>query len=184
MREWPGRRRLFVDMMGTKEQPMKKLFLGIGLVAALSGVAVSARAADSNETAIRALNDQWVTAWNAHDPKKMAAVWAEDVSLINPFGVKCNDRAEVEKLFEREQSGVMKASTYKIDSFALRRACDDVMIGDWDATVTGMIDPNGSPLPPFSHHGTAVYQNRGGHWALTMVRAFQPLPLPGPPPAK
>ena len=158
---------------------MKKISLGIALAIALLGVPVSTRAADSNEAAIKDLNEQWVAAWNAHDPKRMAAVWADDVSLINPFGVKCSNRAEVEKLFEQEQGGVMKASTYKIDSFTLRKACDDVMVGDWEATVTGMIDPNGNPLPPFSHHGTAVYQNRGGHWALTMVRAFQPLPLPG-----
>ena len=160
---------------------MKKLVLGIAFALALAGVPSLARAADSNEAAIKELNEQWVTAWNAHDPKKMAAVWAEDVSLINPFGVKCSSRAEVEKLFEQEQSGVMKASTYKIDSFTLRKVCDDVMVGDWDATVTGMIDPGGNPLPPFSHHGTAVYQNRGGHWVLTMVRAFQTLPPPGAP---
>jgi uncharacterized protein (TIGR02246 family) len=160
---------------------MKRFPLAIALAVALAGIPVSARAADSNEAAIKELNQDFVTAWNAHDPKKMAAAWAEDVDLINPFGVKCGNRAEVEKLFEKEQSGVMKASTYKIDSFTLRRACDDVMVGDWESTVTGMIDPDGNALPPFHHHVTAVYQNRGGHWTVTLVRAFQPLPPPGAP---
>ena len=159
----------------------KKTLLSIALAMALAGVSGLAGAADSNAEAIKNINQDFVTAWNAHDPKKMAAAWAEDVSLINPFGVRCSSRAEVEKLFEREQSGVMKASTYRIDTFTLRRVCDDVMVGDWDATVTGMIDPGGNPIPEFSHHVTTVYQNRGGHWAATIGRAFQPLPPPGPP---
>ena len=157
---------------------MKKVSLGIALALALAGIPRLARAADSNEAAIKELNQDFVTAWNAHDPKKMAAAWAEDVSLINPFGVKCSGRAEAEKLFQGEQSGVMRASTYRIDSFTLRKACDDVMVGDWDATVTGMIDPSGKTMPPFPHHVTAVYQNRGGHWVTILARAFQSLTLP------
>lgn len=160
---------------------MKKLSLGIALALALAGVPSLARAADSNEAAIKELNEQWVTAWNAHDPKKMAGAWAEDVSVINPFGVRCGNRTEVEKLFEQEQGGPMKASTYKIDSFILRKACDDVMVGDWDCTITGIIDPGGNALPPFPHHVTLVYQNRGGHWTVTAVRAFGFMPPPGAP---
>lgn len=160
---------------------MKKTLLSVALAMALAGVSGFAGAADSNEAAIKNSNQDFVTAWNAHDPKRLAAVFAEDVSLINPFGVKCSGRGEVEKLFAQEHSAVMKASTYTIDSFTLRRVCDDVMVGDWDATITGMIDPGGNPIPPFPHHVTMVYQNRGGHWAGTIVRAFQPLPPPGPP---
>ncbi|HKB72477.1 MAG TPA: nuclear transport factor 2 family protein [Thermoanaerobaculia bacterium] len=156
---------------------MKKLFLSAALAAAVAGMPVQARAAEPSE-AIKELNQDFVTAWNAHDAKKLAAVWADDGTLINPFGVKCSNRAEVEKLFEQELSGMMKASTYKIDSFTLRKACDDVMVGDWDATITGVIDPSGNPAPPFPHHVTSVYQNRGGHWALADARAFHLLPPP------
>ena len=160
---------------------MKKTLLSIALATALAGIPAFARAVDSSETAVKNINQEFVAAWNAHDTKRLAAVWGDDGNLINPFGVKCNSRAEVEKLFENEHSGVMKASTYRIDSFTQRRAGKDVIVGDWDATVTGMIDPGGNPLPPFVHHVTMVYQNRGGHWTATMARAFQPLPPPGPP---
>jgi hypothetical protein len=44
-----------------------------------------------------------------------------------------------------------------------------------------MMDPGGNPLPPFLHHVTAVYQKRGGKWALVVGRAFQVLPLPSVP---
>ncbi len=95
--------------------------------------------------------------------------------------MRCSSRADVEKLFGPEHAGWMKASTYKIDSFTLRKTCDDVMVGDWDATITGAIDPSGNLLPPFPHHVTNVYYNRGGHWAVADSRAFQLLPPSGPP---
>jgi len=157
---------------------MKKLFLSAALAAAVAGVPAQARAAEPAE-AIKELNQDFVAAWNAHDAKKMAAMWGDDVSFINPFGIKCSSRAEVEKLFDKEHSEVMKASTYKMESFTLRKTCDDVMVGDWDATITGMIGPNGDAMPPFPHHVTNVYQNRGGHWSVTDTRVFQLLPPPG-----
>ncbi|HET9793398.1 MAG TPA: nuclear transport factor 2 family protein [Thermoanaerobaculia bacterium] len=159
---------------------MKRLFLSAALAAAVAGIPIQARAAEPAD-AIKALNQDFVTAWNAHDAKKLAAVWADDGSLINPFGLRCGNRAEVEKLFENELGGMMKASTYKIDSFAVRKTSDDVMVGDWDATLTGGIDPGGNPMPPFLHHVTAVYRNSGGHWAIADARAFHLLPPPGAP---
>ncbi len=159
---------------------MKKLVFSIALAVAAAGISASARAAEPGDS-IRQLNQSFVKAWNAHDPKMMAAVWAEDGSLINPFGEKCSNRAEAEKLFEKEQSGVMKASTFKIDSFALRRLDDNVVMGDWEATLTGMVDPGGKPLPPWSNHVTALYQKRGGKWTVVAARAFQVLPPPGAP---
>lgn len=159
---------------------MKRLFLSVALAAAVAGIPIQARAAEPAD-AIKELNQDFVTAWNAHDAKKLAAVWADDGSLINPFGLRCGNRAEVEKLFEQELGGMMKASTYKIDSFTVRKTCDDVMVGDWDAAITGGIDPGGNPMPPFLHHVTVVYHSRGGHWAFADARAFQLLPPPGAP---
>jgi uncharacterized protein (TIGR02246 family) len=159
---------------------MKKLVLSIALAVAAAGISTSVRAADPGD-AIKRINENFVTAWNAHDTKKMAATWADDGSLINPFGVKCGNRGEVEKLFATEHAGAMKASTYKLDGFSLRKLDDDVMVGDWDGTITGMVDPGGNPLPPFLHHVTTVYQKRGGKWTLVVARAFQTLP---PPPSK
>jgi len=159
---------------------MKKLFLGIALAVAAAGISASVRAADPDDS-VKKISQDFVTAWNAHDAKKMAATWADDGSLINPFGVRCGNRAEVEKLFATEHAGAMKASTYSIDGFTLRKLDADVMVGDWDGTITGMVGPDGNPLPAFPHHVTEVYQKRGGKWAVVAARAFQPLPPPAAP---
>jgi uncharacterized protein (TIGR02246 family) len=163
-----------------KETSMKKAVLAAALAVVLAAIPASAPAAGSGEkVAIDHLNHEFVTAWNAHDAKKMAAVWAENGDLINPFGKKASNRAGVEKIFQEEQAGVMKASTYKIESFSMRELNHATAIGDWDSVVTGMVDPAGKPLPPFPHHVTVVYVNEGGHWWAGAVRAHSNPPAPG-----
>ena len=159
---------------------MKKMILTMAIVSALVGVPQAARAAMSDDDAIKQIGQNFVTAWNAHDPRRMAEVFAEDGDLLNPFGVSAKSRAEAQKLFESEQAGVMKASTYAIDATIVRKLDADVAVSDWQATVTGMVDPgSGSAMPPFSHHVTIVYQKRGGKWQAVVARAFQSLPMPG-----
>lgn len=161
---------------------MKKISLSLTLLAALAAIAVSTRAgASPARDAIVKLNQNWVAAWNAHNAQKMAAMWAADGDLVNPFGVKANGHAEIEKLFVEEQGGVMKGSTYKLDSFSMRQVNGSTVVGDWDGTVTGMVDPNGKALPPFQHHVVTVYVDQGGHWSAASVRAYPKLP---PPPGK
>ena len=130
--------------------------------------------------AVEARMNEFVAAWNKHDPKAMSGVWLENCDLINPFGVKANGRAEIEKLFEQEQGGPMKASTYKIDSGTMRRIPGGAILADWDCTITGIASPDGAAVPPFAHHVTGIYVNKGGRWNASSVRAFGYMPPPGP----
>lgn len=159
---------------------MKRMILAMAVAAAFVGVPRAARAASSDDDAIKQIGQNFVAAWNAHDPRRMAEAFAEDADLLNPFGVACHNRAETQKLFESEQSGVMKGSTYAIDSTTVRKLGADVAVSDWQATVTGMMDPgSGGAMPPFTHHVTIVCQKRGGKWEAVVARAFQSLPMPG-----
>jgi uncharacterized protein (TIGR02246 family) len=128
--------------------------------------------------AVEASMNEFAAAWNKHDPKAMSGVWLEDCDIINPFGRKASGRAEIEKLFEEEQGGPMKASTYKVDSSTLRRISGGAVLGDWDCTITGIVGPDGGVVPAFPHHVTGVYVNKGGHWNASSVRAFGFMPPP------
>ena len=154
--------------------------------AALLAVAlgVPARAADSGaKAAFERMSHQFVSAWNAHDAKKLAAIWAQDGDLINPFERIEKGRAEIEKLFVEEHGGPMKASTYKIESSTLREIGKDVAVGDWTGVVTGIVGPDGKAQPPFRHHVTQVFVKLGGHWELEVARAYVFMAAP-PEPAK
>jgi uncharacterized protein (TIGR02246 family) len=174
--------------------PMKKTSLSILLAGALAAIPLLAGAADSKasgskmaagsvdaktQSTIEGRMKEFAAAWNKHDPKAMAAAFAENCDLLNPFGIRARGRAEIEKLFEGEHAGVMKASTYTITSTGLQKISAGVVLGDWDCTITGMTAPDGHALPAFPHHVTLTYVSVGGDWRAVAVRAFQLLPPPG-----
>ena len=145
------------------------------LMGAMGGVRAQGGADDA---AIKKPLDDFLAAWNKHDAKAMAAVFAEDGDLIQPFGRTAKSRAEAETLFQEEQTGGAKESTYAKGEVSVRRVGEDVAIADWDGSITGMKTPDGTATPPFQHHVTAVLKSQGGQWWILSVRAFAFLPAP------
>jgi hypothetical protein len=64
--------------------------------------------ASADAKAVSARGQEFVAAWNKDYAKGMAALWAPQGDLINPFGRVAHGRAKVEKLFADEHSHVMK----------------------------------------------------------------------------
>jgi uncharacterized protein (TIGR02246 family) len=145
------------------------------LVAALALSPALARAQD--EAAIRKLSNDFFAAWGRHDVKAMAATFAEDADIINPFGRVAKGRAEILKLFTDEHAGPFKGTTYTA-TVSVRMLAPTVALGDWESTVDGMHDANGKALPPFKHHVAAVYVKKDGHWLTAAARPYAFLPPP------
>jgi hypothetical protein len=90
---------------------MKKILFGLLLAAAFSA---TVRAADhaADEAALRKSSDEFVASWNKNDYKALAAKFTSDADLINPAGRQAKGSAEIEKLFQDEQTTVMKGSSF------------------------------------------------------------------------
>jgi len=146
------------------------------LVAALALSPALATAQD-DEAAIRKVSNEFFAAWSRHDIKAMAATFAEDGDLINPFGRVAKGRAAIETLFTEEHAGPFKGTTYTA-TVSLRMLAPTVSLGDWDSTVTGMHDPAGNALPPFKHHVAVAYVKKDGHWLAAVARPYAFLPPP------
>jgi len=146
------------------------------LVAAVV-IAPAIAAAQDDEAAIRKLSNDFFAAWGQHDANAMAATFAEDADIINPFGRVARGHAEIVKLFTDEHAGPFKGTTYTA-SVSLRMLAPTVALGDWDSTVDGMHDPTGKALPPFKHHVAVAYVKKGGHWLAAAARPYAFLPPP------
>jgi len=163
---------------------MKKIFLCV-VAAMFASICLEAtgggmKAIDAKDkAAIEARVNEFIAAWNVHDAKAMAATFAENADLINPFGKNPSGRVEIEKLFVEEQGGVMKGSTYTLQSTAIREISPGVALADWDGTVTGMTGPDGQAVPAFPHHVTTIFVKAGGKWWNAAGRAYAYLPPPG-----
>lgn len=159
-----------------------KRFIIAAAVCALAGIGTAA-AEDAREKEVRSVSDAFVAAWNKHDAKALAALWAPEGDLINPFGRVATGRAEVEKLFADEHSTFMKASTYSLDTFKARFPSPAIAVVDYEGLATGIQGSDGSTPPPFKHHVSSVYTKKGGHWWIFAARATTFLPSPGAPAA-
>ena len=132
-----------------------------------------------DETAIQKTMSDFTAAWNRHDVKAMTAVFTEDADLINPFGRLAKGRVDIEKLFQQEQTTIMKESTYKLGEGVIRLVAPTVAVSDFDGEILGVHGPAGEPAPPFKHHVTSVHVKKGGKWMTLSARAYVYVPEPG-----
>src|SRR6185295_18726629 len=91
-------------------------------------------------------------AWNKHDSKVLAALWNENGDLIDAAGKRANGREEVEKLLEEQLAGELKDTTLAIKVQTWQALVRGIIFADADATLTGLKDAKGKPLPPLKLH--------------------------------
>lgn len=151
----------------------------LGLVMAL---APRATGAESDESVVKARAAAFVTAWNEHDPKAVAAIFAEDGDAINPMGRAASNRAGVEKLLTEEHSGEMRECTLAFSDEKVRFPTRDVAIYDAEGTMTNVMDDKGTKM---SHdiHVTFVWRKDGETWNIFSARPYMKpkpeMPKPG-----
>jgi uncharacterized protein (TIGR02246 family) len=141
-------------------------------------LALPAVRADQKEedAAIHKRFDEWVAAWNKHDPKLIASFWVADGDLINPWGRHATGSAEIEKLFADEHTGTGSAAgtTYTGTIENIRFIGKHVAIVDVAGEVHRPKGADGVEPPAFKHHVTWVTEKRDGKWMAVATRAFAP----------
>jgi len=159
---------------------MKRILVSLMTLAICSAVGAS----PTVESEIRAQGEEFAAAWNKHDVKALAGIWAPDGDLINPQGRIAKDRNEIETLFKDEHTTVFAKSTYKNEHLTVHVVTPDVAVGDWDVEITGALGPDGKAGPAIKAHVTGVFKKAGGKWWLISGRAFSYLPMPPMPKKK
>ena len=137
-------------------------------------------AKESSEAAIRATDEVFAAAWNKHDAKAMAATWAKDGDLVNPFGRVAKGRAEVEKLIQNEHSMAFQHSTYTPGTMSVRFIEPDIAVAESDTEISGITSPDGTAAPTMKVHIIRVVRKKDGKWWTVMARPVIYPPAPGP----
>jgi uncharacterized protein (TIGR02246 family) len=154
------------------------------LVATLAVVFLFAGPApkQSNETEIQKRLDEFAAAWNAHDAKAMAALFAADADVMNPTGRMSKGRAEIEANYETDHTtGINRMATFKMTGPASIRFIEpEIALVDVDADVTGAMNPDGSMDAARRSHITRVMKKSGGKWWIVASRAMRFAPPPAP----
>ena len=118
-----------------------------------------------DEAAIRQRRQAAVAAWNRHDSKAMAELFAADVDRVRSNGSYYSGRAEVEKSYADTLGGVDKNATLKEESSTVRVLTSEVALLEVVVAITD--NRSGTVL---REHLTMIYVKRGGSWVTAAIR--------------
>src|SRR4029079_1410853 len=112
----------------------------------------STTAMAADDQAIKDRVNEFQDAWNKDDTKAMAALWADDGTLINPVGTFAKGPADIEKIFIDEHSHMFKGTKYESSDVKVEWVTPDVAVVDITANISGIKTADGSAAPDYPHH--------------------------------
>ena len=137
----------------------------------LIALAAPSWAGPPDEAAIREVETRQEQAWNTHDARAYARLFAEDADVINVLGWHWKGRAEAEQKLGSAFAFVFARSSLHIDDVAIRPLSDDLALAHVTWTMTGARSPDGSggSVP---QHGiqTQLLRKTDGRW---LILSFQ-----------
>ncbi|HEX7420288.1 MAG TPA: SgcJ/EcaC family oxidoreductase [Thermoanaerobaculia bacterium] len=151
------------------------------VVLALALITIPVMAKESSDVAIRATDVVFAAAWNHHDATAMAATWAQDGDLVNPFGRVAKGRVAVQAMLQDEHNTAFKSSTYTPGPLSIRFIDPDVAVVESDTAISGIVNPDGTNAPTMNVHILRVIEKRDGKWLTVTAR---PILYPTAPVAK
>jgi len=86
-------------------------------------------------------------AWNLHDARAFAAVFAEDADFVNVFGMPAKGRKAIEEFHAPIFATMFRESRLSLVEKRVRFLRDDVAAVDACWEMTGARDPQGNPWP-------------------------------------
>jgi uncharacterized protein (TIGR02246 family) len=127
----------------------------------------------SPQDSVVAFHDRLAAAWSGNDGTAVAAFFAEDGSLINPFGERADGREALTAMYSEYFAGMLKGTTTSISLTHLRPVEPDHALADAEQTIYA---PNGDVL--LALHVVNLLRQDGDDWRLVDSRpyAFPPPP--------
>jgi uncharacterized protein (TIGR02246 family) len=156
------------------------LLVAISTAAAQEG----GRSQGGDEAAVRAVASASVDAWNRHDMKAFAALFAEDADFVNVIGLWWRGRAEIQKEHEALHATRMKNTHLTAVDTTVRFLKPDVAVVHTRWELTGDTGLEGKPLPSRKGLMTYVLVRRGDTWPIAVSQNTDVVPLPNVPVAK
>jgi uncharacterized protein (TIGR02246 family) len=105
------------------------------------------QAQQTDAQAIHGVLDSFMNAWNQHDAKAFAAVFAEDADFTNVRGVSASGRAKIEEFHAPLFATIFKNSHQTFPDIAVRFIRNDIAAVDVHWEMTGATDAQGNAGP-------------------------------------
>jgi uncharacterized protein (TIGR02246 family) len=124
----------------------------------------------------------FVDAWNHHDAKAFAAVFAEDADFTNWRGMGASGRSRIEEFHAPLFATIFKSSHQTLTGIKIRFVRADVAAVDVHWDLTGATDAQGNARPLRQGVLNFVMAKNDGEWQIVVMHNLDLTALP--PPAK
>lgn len=152
------------------------LILAVGFALTAMVTPALAQGTPADEAAIIKAAEQFPAAWAKGDAKALAALFTADADYVSSTGLMARGRAEIEKAYMTQLSGVYKGTSLKNANTNIRFLKPDVAISNGTFEIAGVRGPDGKVAPPRSGTVTSVVVKQNGQWLITALRAIVPPP--------
>lgn len=148
-----------------------------GATAIVVGVFCSAAAAvaDAQEGGIsqelRAMVDQYVSAWDTHDPSFLVKHFTADADMIMGNGPILSGRLAIQNWWRQYFAAQELERTLSLEIQGTRAIATDVVVLNVRTTTGGRTD-QGTGLPARRARGTWVVVQQGGDWFIAALRGM------------
>jgi uncharacterized protein (TIGR02246 family) len=144
--------------------------VSVAIVIMAFGSAIAAADRQADEAAIRdVVQTRQQQAWNRHDARAYAALFAEDGEVVNVVGWWWRGRPEIERKLTDAFALVFRESTLTTAHVDVRFLTPEIAVAHVRWTMSGAKTPPGIPEPREGIQ-TIMLQKLGGNW---MIAAFQ-----------
>ncbi|HET6546168.1 MAG TPA: SgcJ/EcaC family oxidoreductase [Rhodanobacteraceae bacterium] len=155
---------------------MTRLIFGFAMSLFSMGCIGSAAAASPDDVAqVRAVAMRQADAWNRHDAKAYADLFAADADVVNVVGWWWQGRAELERKLTTAYARMFKDSKLTITDVQVRFPTPSIAVAHARWTMTGAKPPPGLPEPKEGIQ-TLVLQKHAGKWLIDVFQNTNALP--------
>jgi uncharacterized protein (TIGR02246 family) len=136
---------------------------------------------ETDEHAIRTVMDRFMDAWNRHDAKALAAVFAEDADFTNVRGIGASGRQKIEDFHAPMFATIFSKSHLEYTDIKTRLIRPDVAAVDVRWKMTGAIDAQGNPRPDREGLLSFVMAKNAERWEIAVMHNLEISAPPAPP---
>jgi uncharacterized protein (TIGR02246 family) len=111
--------------------------------------------------------------WKSNDGQALASCFAEDGSLINPFGQRANGREAIAAMYSDYFGGMLNGTSTTIEIGTIREVPPNHAFVDSEQTIEG--DGGDTVL---SVHTAALLRRAGDTWRIVDARPYTIPPMP------
>jgi uncharacterized protein (TIGR02246 family) len=133
---------------------------------------------ETDERAIRAVMDRFVDAWNHHDAKAFATVFAEDADFTNWRGTGASGRTKIEAFHAPVFATIFSKSHLEYRDIKTRFVRPDVATVDAHWKMNGAIDAQANPRPEREGLLSFVMAKSAGQWEIVVMHNLDISALP------